>query len=453
MTLDPATLAFVTSLVCTTQLIALIVLRRLSPGMPGLGWWIVSAAVHAFNYLEIAARPWLPNSPWTILLATLDSTAAVMAFHAGAVAFQHRLWRPTLAIAATVALTAVTLWFLFVDDVLGPRVVCGAAVRALWHFLAARELLRETNPALLLSARFTGAASVVMGMTNIIRAVGMLSVDRPAGLFDTRTPATFAFLMAIAWSIAWTFGAILMVIQRHLLAATESHAARLRAEEALREAERQQLVRDLHDGLGGTTGSLVHLAGLVRDTGSPEATEALGRIEHLAAEGQRELRQLMNVLDSGDLRWADWLYDLERGARGRAGGLELEWRVSGQVPEEPITAPHGALSLARGVREAIANVRRHASATRARVVIRFLPWGIGIRVSDDGHGLDAEGGPSKADGGRGLASMRFRCAALGGQLSIRRRQGTVVCFAVPLPLAFVETPSSVPLERHSKAHR
>jgi signal transduction histidine kinase len=62
------------------------------------------------------------------------------------------------------------------------------------------------------------------------------------------------------------------------------------------------------------------------------------------------------------------------------------------------------------VQESLTNGVRHAQASRATVRVRYEPAAVVVEVEDDGRGGTANGA------GHGLAGMRERAAALGGEL-------------------------------------
>ena len=66
------------------------------------------------------------------------------------------------------------------------------------------------------------------------------------------------------------------------------------------------------------------------------------------------------------------------------------------------------------LQESLTNVVRHAAATAATVRIRYGDDDLTIQIDDDGEG--AAVGPPSTDGGSGIAGMRERVTALGGQL-------------------------------------
>ncbi len=87
--------------------------------------------------------------------------------------------------------------------------------------------------------------------------------------------------------------------------------------------------------------------------------------------------------------------------------------------------------------EALANMLKHSSASRATVTVAFDHDKVGLRVSDNGIGFDPEihGQWDKERGGFGLTSMRERAQLLGGKLMIKSEfgRGTNVEAEIPAP--------------------
>jgi signal transduction histidine kinase len=75
--------------------------------------------------------------------------------------------------------------------------------------------------------------------------------------------------------------------------------------------------------------------------------------------------------------------------------------------------------LLRVGQEALANVRRHARASRARVRLDYAAEQVRLRVSDDGDGFDPDG----VSGGYGLRGMRSRVAEAGASLTVCSEPG------------------------------
>ena len=98
-------------------------------------------------------------------------------------------------------------------------------------------------------------------------------------------------------------------------------------------------------------------------------------------------------------------------------------------PEERLPAAHEE-ALYRIVREALANVVKHAHATRATITL-VRDTTVRVCVEDDGVGF---GMPAPAFA-YGLAGMRERAAALGGRLQLNNRPsgGARVVAELPVP--------------------
>jgi signal transduction histidine kinase len=194
-------------------------------------------------------------------------------------------------------------------------------------------------------------------------------------------------------------------------------------------AERERMLREMHDGLGG---QLVSTLAMVEQGGAGEAAV----IDALRAA----LEDMRLMLDSlhGDADLLSVLGGLRARLEPRMAsrGLAFDWRI-GELRVTPALAPNHVMSLMRIVQEAITNVIKHADARTIRVTNGEAPGpdgslGVYVEVADDGRGLPACPGPP----GRGLANMRRRASDdLGGSLAIARAGsagGTVVRLWIPL---------------------
>ncbi len=101
---------------------------------------------------------------------------------------------------------------------------------------------------------------------------------------------------------------------------------------------------------------------------------------------------------------------------------------SGSLDHVPTRIVAEALAV---LNEALANVARHAGATRVHLTVDAGRDELAIRVADDGCGVDPAG-PARRSG---LANMHHRAELLGGVFVCRPNEprGTVVDWVVPLP--------------------
>lgn len=185
--------------------------------------------------------------------------------------------------------------------------------------------------------------------------------------------------------------------------------------------ERQRLMREMHDGLGGHLVSSLALAESADDA-DPEIIAAL-------RDGLEELRLVILSLDAGFTEVPTLLASLRERLEPalERQGIRFRWGV-GEAPTPKHLGPEQMLSVLRILQEAITNAVKHARATTIEVTTTVDDDALGITVRDDGGGF----GPLVRRG-RGLDNMERRAHELGGRLRVRSDGGgTTVELRLPL---------------------
>jgi signal transduction histidine kinase len=168
----------------------------------------------------------------------------------------------------------------------------------------------------------------------------------------------------------------------------------------LQEEERRRIARELHDStaqhlVAGTLGLMQITA--VAD-GNPAVLKACAEVEASLDKGLRELRIFTYLLHPPNLEREGLSVTLGEFVDGfcRRSGLEAAVKVSGAVDYLPFDLQR---TLLRVVQEAMANVQRHAMASRVSLVLRQSAGRLFLRISDDGTGIadvTAAGEPRRA---------------------------------------------------------
>jgi signal transduction histidine kinase len=109
--------------------------------------------------------------------------------------------------------------------------------------------------------------------------------------------------------------------------------------------------------------------------------------------------------------------------------LEIAFTAPDELPH---ISSEGSLALYRAVQEALANVVRHANATRVEVTLRVAGDALTVNVQDNGRGLAAHATAERS--GLGLAGMRERLAALHGSLTLTSLDDGGASLTLQLPL-------------------
>lgn len=304
---------------------------------------------------------------------------------------------------------------------------CGAALYAAW---------REREKAGLVLALIT-LGGIPLGMHDLMLQSYRISVEHlyllplaQMGFF-----IVFAFIILQRYLHGITHleqsqALLMQQLQQREAELAESYA-RLRESERheLLSRERQRLMQDMHDGLGGA------LVGMMRMVDRGDVPS-----EKLKTALQDSIDELRLTIDSLEPIGSD-LGVLLAGLRFRlqprleAAGMQLRWKME-ELPPVPWLTPGDAMHLMRIVQEAVTNIVKHAGAGEIVFATEADASHVRICISDDGRGFAGE---ATADGGRGLRNMRYRAEQLGAMLRWQQIahggcvQGTR--FTLELPLA------------------
>ena len=197
------------------------------------------------------------------------------------------------------------------------------------------------------------------------------------------------------------------------------------------EAERQQLSRELHDGIGQIL--LVHrmdaewLADNAEADATREAAEGLCASLDKTLEAVRNLAMDLRPPAIDDLGIGSALKTLVANL-GRRSGIECKVDIQ---PDVARVDSNASVTLYRIAQEALANAIRHASCQNILVSLDGHNGTVELRVRDDGVGFN----PDETDSSSsiGLVSMKERADLIGGHVTIESgaNQGTCVKVSVP----------------------
>jgi len=196
---------------------------------------------------------------------------------------------------------------------------------------------------------------------------------------------------------------------------------------AAQDSERRKIERNIHDG---AQQQLVALAvkqrlaeSLVRKD-PDKAADLLAQLRSDTADALENLRDLARGIYPPLLADQGLVAALEAQARKSAVPTTLESDGTGRYPQEAEAAVYFCTL------EALQNVAKYASASRAAVRLSAPDGHLVFSVQDDGVGFD----PATKGRGTGMQGMSDRLAALGGTLHVRSSpgKGTLVEGFVPL---------------------
>jgi signal transduction histidine kinase len=196
--------------------------------------------------------------------------------------------------------------------------------------------------------------------------------------------------------------------------------------------DRERIAADLHDTvIQRLFATGLSLQSTLRRISPPEVAQ---RVETAVTDLDDTIRQIRSTI-----------FGLQaprvagRGLRGEilalasetAASLGFEPHLRLEGPIETLVGGEVAGHLLAVLREALANVVRHAGATRVDVAIDMADGRVVAEVRDNGVGPHIQARP----GGRGLSNMAQRAKAVGGSTSLTARpdgQGAVLLWQAPV---------------------
>lgn len=386
--------------------------------------WALAAGLAAFGWLQLAFVPVFIAGPGrgahrpeglpVPFVSTPMSAPTWVAFALVALVSLPLAWRRRYPLAVL----ASTVVFAGLYDLLRqpPVLVTIAPLVALYTvgtLVSRRTLVRSA----LLSAAFTLAVSLPFQASGRIFAEAV------------RLAAMVAFAAALGDATRNRRAYVAEVEQRAL------EAERSREEEARQrvEEERLRIARELHDVTAHSLSIIAVQAGAaekVVDRDPAAAKRALETIRATSKASLDELRAMLGVLrgkeDGAPLAPAGSIARLgELAAAVEQAGVRVELTVEdlGDVPA------FAEVSSYRIVQEALTNVVRHARASVARVRLTRGDDALVIEIADDGAGAIA--GSLE---GHGIAGMRERIAALGGEFFAGAQPGGGYLVRATIPL-------------------
>lgn len=244
----------------------------------------------------------------------------------------------------------------------------------------------------------------------------------------------------------WWFGPLLVALL--FTAVAGIYSFRIRQRFAL-EKIRVSIAADLHDDIGSVLARIANLAdilvmsgGLRRSTAKPKTvrtprTPAKGGMvsaQTIADLSRNLMEKMSDVVWSVDPQNDDPKKLTERiqtycTEMAELHHLMVEFTADGVFERQSIDPQRSRAALLI-VKESLANILKHAKATRVSLNVQILPKQWSITIADDGAGFQEADLPRI----NGIYNMRARAEACGGTVSVTSRpgEGTTVRLDIPL---------------------
>lgn len=212
--------------------------------------------------------------------------------------------------------------------------------------------------------------------------------------------------------------------------------------ESVREEERKNMAREVHDELGQMLTALKIDLSLL--------TKRLPKEQELLLEKTKSIDELVDTAIQTVKRISA---ELRPGVLDDLGiAAALEWQVAefekltgircefSSNPKDIILDPDHSTAIFRIFQETLTNVVRHANATKVKASLKKEAGRIVLRIRDNGTGIEKK--QISDPGAFGLIGMRERARFWGGELRISGTPGKGTTVAVSIPVLNKENPDA-----------
>jgi signal transduction histidine kinase len=363
-----------------------------------------------------------------------DDTSVILIL-AGSILQRPKTDLPVAAMAAAVAIAPFLLFLisgLKFSPVLAWITTWTAA--AILLFATSTPVATDFAPLLLvLVMGLVGSRTeVVYGALATASAAALLIAASAAHRLDALT--LYLSVLALGWLVGCLMRtqAQLLVKQQEMQTDLSEHAAA---------DERRRIAREVHDVIAHSLSvTLLHVTGarraLQQDRDIDDAVDALVDAERLGRQAMADIRRTVGLLETGSTNGSSSAIAPEPGIADipeliddfAQAGLPVTLSSDGE--NDQVSAAVG-LALYRITQESLANVAKHAPASKAHVGLAISPCSVVLSIVNDLPVRVPAAAPT--GGGRGLPGMRQRVEQLGGMIDTGRcPQGWSVHAEIPL---------------------
>lgn len=401
------------------------------------GWYALTTllgAGYAWNFVASGTWPFTSTDGWEAMNAAFY-VASASTFCIFLLRFCEQRWRRT-EIVLLLYSAAGMLAALLAPHTTGPLRNVWALPMIVPNYAATLLFLWHAARTPRTDLRVMGVCLLIPVLVSVLDLTAYLGIVHTSN-FDIGAATAPFTLVGMGFAVAWRFAAAMRRVEgfnaelRHEVdIATAQLSDTLSREHALalshtRIGERLNLVRDLHDGFGGSL--LGAIAALEQSPPSPEASRTVATLKELrddlrlvidttTREQETDLASLLAPLRH---RWSQ---------RMDLAGIDSRWRFDGL--DDCRLGAARSLDLLRFLQEALTNALKHSGARRVDILVSHEHGQLHAEVRDDGRGFDLA---NHASQGAGLASLHSRAARLDGRLAIRAAPGTGAALQLDCP--------------------
>lgn len=202
------------------------------------------------------------------------------------------------------------------------------------------------------------------------------------------------------------------------------------------EEERRRVAREIHDGTAQALTNIflrLEFCEKMWHQDLDRVRQEMAELKDMVRGNLGELRRIIFDLRPQALDDLGLIPTLKRYTADFETQYQINVKMVSHGPDKRLQ-PFIEVAVFRLIQEALTNIRKHAGATEAKIIIEMLPDFVAVQVKDNGRGFNLEEFQNDNREHYGLIHMRERAELLNGEFNMNSRpgQGTEVLIRIPL---------------------
>lgn len=194
--------------------------------------------------------------------------------------------------------------------------------------------------------------------------------------------------------------------------------------------ERERIIRDLHDDLGGSLSSIQLMSDLIINHKLEEGKlkESITKISETSKNISQQIKTVVWSLDSEKDTLQNLIEYINYYSRDFFQPTSISFEFNNSISENHFISGFLRKNIFLVLKEALTNIIKHSNATKVSLDIKATMDSIYITIADNGIGIE-----NINHFGNGLKNMKNRIAEINGTIFIQNCEGTLINIEVILP--------------------
>ena len=193
--------------------------------------------------------------------------------------------------------------------------------------------------------------------------------------------------------------------------------------------ERERIIKDLHDDLGGSLNSIQLISDLIINhrLEQQELIESIVKISKTSKNISQQIKTVVWSLDAEKDTLLNLIEYIKYYSKDFFQPTSISLEFNNNTFEDKFISGFLRKNIFLAFKEVLNNIIKHSNATKVSIDVKTQNNSIAITIQDNGVGIEAVN-----PFGNGLKNIKNRIKEINGEVLFLNNNGTQICITVPL---------------------